>query len=121
MKTEIVILSGVRTAFGTFGGTLKEMTATDLGVVASQGALERAQVSANEIDHVIFGNAQQTSADALYLARHIGLRAGIPVPVPALTLNRICGSGFQSIISGAQLLLLGEADCVLAGGTESMS
>jgi len=121
MKTEIVILSGARTAFGAFGGTLKDMTATDLGVVAAKGALERSQVSAHDIHHVIFGNAQQTSADALYLARHVGLRVGVPVPVPALTVNRICGSGFQSIISGAQLLLLGEADFVLAGGTESMS
>jgi acetyl-CoA acetyltransferase family protein len=78
-------------------------------------------VRPDEIDHVIFGNAQQTSADAIYLARHIGLRVGAPAAVPALTLNRICGSGFQSIVSGAQLLLLEEASFVVAGGTENMS
>jgi acetyl-CoA acetyltransferase family protein len=78
-------------------------------------------VGAANIDHVIFGNAQQTSPDAIYLARHIGLKVGLPPPVPALTVNRICGSGLQSVISGAQLLLLGEAECVLAGGTENMS
>lgn len=121
MDKDIVFLSGARTAFGTFGGTLKNFTATDLGVFAARGALERAGIAPEEIQHVIFGNAQQTSADALYLARHVGLRVGVPVPVPALTVNRVCGSGFQSIVNGAQMLLLGEADFVLAGGTESMS
>lgn len=117
----VVVLAGARTPFGKFGGSLKELTATDLGVIAAREAMRRAAVSPAEINHVIFGNAQQTSSDAIYLARHIGLKAGVPVPVPALTVNRICGSGFQSIVSGAQLLLLGEADFVLAGGTESMS
>jgi acetyl-CoA acetyltransferase family protein len=100
---------------------LRRFTATDLGVFAALAAIERANVSPEDIDHVIFGNALQTSADAIYLARHIGLRAGVPQKSPALTVNRLCGSGFQSIISGAQLLLLNEATTVLAGGTENMS
>ncbi|MCH7477552.1 MAG: hypothetical protein IIA14_05570 [SAR324 cluster bacterium] len=120
-EKEIVILPGARTPFGKFGGSLKDLTATDLGVIAARGALDRSGVTPAEIDHVIFGNAQQTATDAIYLARHIGLKTGVPVSVPALAVNRICGSGFQSIISGAQLLLLGEATFVLAGGTESMS
>jgi acetyl-CoA acyltransferase 2 len=117
----IVILAGARTPFGKFGGALKDHTATDLGVFAARAALERAGVSAKNVDHVIFGNALQTSSDAIYLARHIGLRAGIPQGTPGLALNRLCGSGFQSIITGAQMLLLDEAAFVLAGGTESMS
>ncbi len=120
-EKEIVILSGARTPFGKFGGSLKDLTATDLGVIAARGAFDISGVSPDEVDHVIFGNAQQTATDSIYLARHIGLRAGVPVSVPALVVNRICGSGIQSIISGAQLLLLGEATFVLAGGTESMS
>ncbi len=120
-KEEIVILPGARTPFGRFGGSLKDLTATDLGVIAARGALDRSGVNPAEIDHVIFGNAQQTATDSIYLARHIGLRAGVPVSGPALTVNRICGSGFQSIISGTQLLLLEEATFVLAGGTENMS
>lgn len=100
---------------------MKDLTATDLGVLATRAAIARAGISPRDIDHVIFGNALQTSSDAIYLARHIGLRAGLPQTTPALTLNRLCGSGFQSIITGAQMLLLGEADFVLAGGTESMS
>jgi acetyl-CoA acyltransferase 2 len=117
----IVILDGARTPFGKFGGALKDHTATDLGVFAARAAIERAGVSAKDVDHVIFGNALQTSSDAIYLARHIGLRAGIPQSTPGLALNRLCGSGFQSIITGAQMLLLDEAAFVLAGGTESMS
>lgn len=118
---EIVFLSAKRTAFGAFGGALKKQSATDLGVVAAKGAIAQAGIKPDQIDSVIFGNVQQTSADAIYLARHIGLRCEIPQKVPALTVNRLCGSGFQSIINGAQELLLGESDCVLVGGTESMS
>ena len=118
---DVVVLGGARTPFGKFGGALKDLTATDLGVFAAQAALGRSAVAPNVIDQVIFGSALQTSADAIYLARHVGLRAGVPQTTPALTLNRLCGSGFQAIISGAQLLLLGEAEFVLAGGTESMS
>ena len=118
---EIVILSAARTPFGKFGGALKDLTATELGVIAAGAAMERSGVGLEEIDHVVFGNVLQTSADAVYLARHIGLQAKLPKSVPALTLNRLCGSGFQAIVNGAQLLLLGEADFVLAGGTENMS
>ncbi len=118
---EIVILSAARTPFGKFCGALKDLTATELGVVAVRAALERGGIKPEEIDHVIFGNVLQTSADAVYLARHIGLKSGIPPSVPALAVNRLCGSGFQAIVSGAQLLFLQEASYVLAGGTENMS
>lgn len=120
-EREVVFLSGKRTPFGTFGGSLRELSATDLGVHAATAALEASGVAAEEVGHVIFGNALQTSADALYLARHIGLGAGVPVPVPALTVNRLCGSGFQAVVSGAMEILLGECDVVLCGGSESMS
>ena len=126
MKTQgankdIVFLSGVRTGFGTFGGSLKDLSAIDLGAHAARHALERAGVPGAGIGHTVFGNALQTSADAIYLARHVGLKAGLPVEVPAVTVNRLCGSGFEAITQGAQLILLGEADAVLAGGAESMS
>jgi acetyl-CoA acyltransferase 2 len=121
VEKEIVILSAARTPFGKFCGALKDLTATELGVIAARAALQRSGVKPDEIEHVIFGNVLQTSADAVYLARHIGLGADLPLSVPALTVNRLCGSGFQAIISAAQLLLLGEADFVLAGGTENMS
>jgi acetyl-CoA acyltransferase 2 len=120
-KKDVVILAAARTPFGRFGGALKDLTATDLGVIAARGALERSGAPAEQIDHVIFGNVLQTSSDAVYLARHIGLKSGIPIRVPALTVNRLCGSGFQAIISGAHSLLMEEADYVLAGGTENMS
>jgi acetyl-CoA acyltransferase 2 len=118
---EIVILSAARTPFGKFGGAFKDLSATELAVVAARAALERGKVEAANIDHVIFGNVLQTSADAAYLARHVALKAGVLQAVPALTVNRLCGSGFQAIISGAQLLLLNEAQFVLAGGTENMT
>jgi acetyl-CoA acetyltransferase family protein len=118
---DVVFLSGRRTPFGTFGGTLRGFSATDLGVHAAQAALEAAGVEPGAVQHVIFGNALQTSADAIYLARHVGLGAGVPVESPALTLNRLCGSGFQAIVSGAEQILLGESDVTLCGGAESMS
>ncbi len=118
---DVVILAGVRTGFGAFGGALKDLSATQLGVVASRAALARAGVDPAQVDHVVFGNALQTSADAIYLARHIGLGAGCRTETPAVTVNRLCGSGFEAIIQGAQQILLGESDIVLAGGTESMS
>ncbi len=121
MTPDIVLLEGVRTGLGAFGGSLKELSATDLGVVAAQGALARAQVDPAWIDHTIFGNVVQTSADAIYLARHIGLKAGVPKDKPALTVNRLCGSGQEAIVMGARLLMTGEAQFVLAGGAESMS
>ena len=121
MSEEIVFLSGKRTPFGTFLGSLASVSATDLAVVASNAAIEQAGVTPEDIDHVIFGNVMQTSADAIYCARHVGLKVGVPVPVPALTVNRLCGSGFEALALGANLLKLGEATMVLAGGTENMS
>jgi len=118
---EVVFLSGVRTGFGAFGGALKEFSATDLGAIAARGAVERARLAPDAIEHVVFGNALQTSADAIYLARHVGLKAGCTVETPAVTVNRLCGSGFEAIVQGAQQILLGESQVVLAGGTESMS
>jgi acetyl-CoA acyltransferase 2 len=120
-ETGVVFLSGVRTGFGAFGGALKELSATDLGTVAARAAIGRAAIDPAAIGHVVFGNVLQTSADAPYLARHIGLRAGLPIEVPAVTVNRLCGSGFEAVIQGAHRILLGEADAVLAGGAESMS
>ena len=120
-STDVVFLSGVRTGFGSFGGSLKDLSAIELGAIAARHAIERAKVPAAEIGHSVFGNALQTSADAIYGARHIGLKAGLPIDVPAVTVNRLCGSGFEAITQGAQLILLGEADAVLAGGAESMS
>ena len=124
MKTQghtrdVLFLAGARTGFGSFGGTLKDFTATDLGAIAAKAALERSGGPA--IDHVVFGNALQTSTDAIYLARHVALRAGLPIETPAVTVNRLCGSGFESIIQGAQQILLDESRTVLAGGAESMS
>jgi acetyl-CoA acyltransferase 2 len=119
--TDVVFLSAVRTGFGSFGGTLKDFTATDLGVVAARAALLRAGLETGAVDQVVFGNVIQTSADAIYLARHVGLRAGCPEEVPALTVNRLCGSGFEAIAQAAQLIQLGHAQVALVGGTESMS
>ncbi|MFQ5746562.1 MAG: acetyl-CoA C-acetyltransferase [Gemmatimonadota bacterium] len=118
---DVVFLSAVRTPFGTFGGSLKDHSAIDLGVIGAQAALERAGADASEYDHVFVGNVVQTSADAIYMARHVGLRAGLPIEVPAVTVNRLCGSGFQAVAGGAQEILLGQAKLCLAAGTESMS
>jgi acetyl-CoA acyltransferase 2 len=120
-NTDVVFLSGVRTGFGAFGGTLKDLSAIELGAVAARYALERSGVPVKDIGHTVVGNALQTSADAIYCARHVGLKAGVPIETPAVTVNRLCGSGFEAITQGAQLIMLGEADAVLAGGTESMS
>ena len=120
-QNDVVFLSGVRTGFGKFGGTLKDLSATQLGAIAARHALERSGAEPGQVDHVVFGNAQQTSADAIYLARHVGLQAGLPIEVPAVTVNRLCGSGFESIIQGAQQILLDESAVVLCGGAESMS
>ncbi|MEQ8277045.1 MAG: acetyl-CoA C-acetyltransferase [Deltaproteobacteria bacterium] len=120
-KREIWIVGAKRTAFGTFGGKLKDLTATDLAVESSKAALAQAEVKPEDVDHVVFGNVQQTSADAIYHARHVGLRAGVPQEVPALTVNRLCGSGFQSVVTGAEQILLGDAEICLVGGAENMS
>jgi acetyl-CoA acyltransferase 2 len=118
---EIVILDGARTPMAEYNGVFSDISAIDLGVAASREALKRSQTDPAEIDHVIFGNALQTSRDAIYGARHVGLKAGVPKEVPALTVNRLCGSGFESIVQGAQRILLGEARTVLAGGMENMT
>lgn len=118
---EIVIIGGARTPFGKFGGSLRDVTATELGVAAAKGALEATGVPAERIDHVIFGNVIQSSRDAAYLARHVGLWAGAPERAPGLTLNRLCGSGFEAIVDAARMIVCGEASVVLAGGAENMS
>jgi len=118
---EIAIVSGARTPFGRYCGKLKDFTAQELGAVAGKAAIERAGIDPKEFDHAVFGNAQQTSGDALYGARHVGLLSGLPIETPALTVNRLCGSGMQSIVNAAQMVQLGEASVVLAGGMEAMS
>ncbi len=118
---EIAIVSGARTPMGRYCGKLRDFTAQELGAIAARGAIERAGMDPKEFDHAVFGNAQQTSGDALDGARHVALKAGLPIETPALTVNRLCGSGVQSIISGTQMIQLGEARNVLAGGMESMS
>lgn len=120
-STDVVFLSGVRTGFGSFGGSLKDLSAIELGAIASRQALERSGVPAGDVGHTVFGNALQTSADAIYMARHVALKAGLPIETPAVTVNRLCGSGFEAITQGAQLIMLGETQVVLAGGGESMS
>ena len=119
--TEIVILEGARTPMAEYNGAFSEVSAIDLGVQAAKEALRRSGVEPSEVDHAIFGNALQTSGDAIYGARHVALKAGVPKEVPALTVNRLCGSGFESIVQGAHRILLGEATTVLAGGMENMS
>src|SRR6202046_1798963 len=118
---DIAIVSGARTPFGRYCGKLKDFTAQELGAIAGKCAIERAGLDPKEFDHVVFGNAQQTSGDALYGARHVGLRAGLPIETPALTVNRLCGSGMQAIVSAAQMIQTDEAKIVLAGGMEAMS
>ncbi len=119
--TDIAIVNGARTPMGRYCGKLRDFNAMDLGAIASQDAMKRSGVEPAEIDHVVMGNAQQTSGDALYGARHVGLKAGVPIEVPALTVNRLCGSGMQSIVTAAQMIQLGESKIALAGGMESMS
>src|SRR5438876_8049916 len=118
---DIAIVSGARNPFGRYCGKLKDFTAQELGAIAGKCAIERAGLDPGQFDHAVFGNAQQTSGDALYGARHVALRAGLPIETPALTVNRLCGSGMQAIASAAQMVQLGEADIVLAGGMEAMS
>ena len=120
-STSVVFLSGVRTPFGTFGGALKDMSAVDLTVHAAKAAIERAGVAPTDVQHAIFGNVMQTTSDTVYFARHVALKAGCSIETPALTVNRLCGSGFQAVVNGAQEILLGEADVCLVGGGESMS
>ena len=121
MAEEILILGGARTPMGEYGGELRDLSAIELGAIAARAALERSGVAPERIDHTVVGNALQTSGDAIYGARHVALKAGVPIESPALTVNRLCGSGIQAIVSGAQMIRLGEAGTVLAGGMESMS
>jgi acetyl-CoA acetyltransferase family protein len=117
----VVFLSAVRTPFGTFGGKLKDFSPVDLAVLASKSAIARSGVEAGDIDQSIFGNVLYTTRDSIYFARHVGLRSGLRHETSALTLNRLCGSGFQSVVSGAQDILFGDAQISLVGGAESMS
>ncbi len=126
MSTEIAIVGGARTPMCEYSGTpgygkLKAVSAIDLGAHASKAAIERAKIDPESIEHVVVGNALQTSNDAIYGARHVGLKAGLPQKTPAVTVNRLCGSGIESIVQGAQLIQLGEAQTVLSGGMENMS
>jgi acetyl-CoA acetyltransferase family protein len=121
MSNDIYILGGARTPMAEYTGRLKDFSALELGAIAARAAMDRTGVGPAMVEHVVFGNVLQTSADAVYGARHVGLKAGIPVEIPALTVNRLCGSGIQAAISGGQMIRLGEADVVLTGGMESMS
>jgi acetyl-CoA acetyltransferase family protein len=121
MSRDVFILGGKRTPMGEYVGALKDISAIDLGAIAARATLEATKVAPEEIDHTVMGNALQTSGDAIYGARHVALKAGVPFDRPALTVNRLCGSGIQSIISGAQMIQLGEAQTALVGGMESMS
>jgi acetyl-CoA C-acetyltransferase len=121
MAREVVVLSGVRTAIGTFGGSLKDSPPAELGALVVREAVKRAGITGDEVGHVVFGNVIHTDTKDLYLSRVAAVNGGIPHSTPALTLNRLCGSGFQAIVSAAQNVLLGDTDCALAGGVESMS
>jgi acetyl-CoA acetyltransferase family protein len=121
MNGDVFILGGARTPMGEYNGKLKDLSAIELGAIAARAAMERTRVKPADVDHIVYGNVLQTSSDAVYGARHVGLKAGLPIEVPALTVNRLCGSGIQAAVNGAQMILLGEADIVLSGGMESMS
>jgi acetyl-CoA acyltransferase 2 len=121
MSKDVFILGGARTPMTTHVGALKDFSAIELGALASKAALERSGTNPEWIDHVVFGNVQQSSVDAHYGARHVGLKAGLPIDVPALTVNRLCGSGIQAVINGSQYIQLDEAGFALVGGMENMS
>ncbi|RAK14089.1 acetyl-CoA C-acetyltransferase [Anoxybacillus vitaminiphilus] len=118
---EVVLIEGARTPFAEFCGSFREISATDLGAIAAREAIRKAKIEPEEVDQVVFGNVQQSSRDAHYLARHVGLKAHLPIDVPALTINRLCGTGLEAILTAARYILTGEANVVLAGGTENMS
>jgi acetyl-CoA acetyltransferase family protein len=119
--TDVLIVAGARTPMARYTGMFSEVSAIELGAQAAKGAMQRAGVDPREFDHVVFGNVMQTSSDAIYGARHVGLKAGLKIETPALTVNRLCGSGIEAIVQAAQQLLLGEANMVLAGGMENMT
>ncbi len=116
-----VILDGIRTAFGSFGGALKDRTPEELGAAVTAHIIGKTGVSAAEVDEIIFGNVLPTGSESIYLARHIGLKAGLPVAVPALTVNRLCGSGMEAVAQAAMQIGLGRARLAVAGGVENMS
>jgi acetyl-CoA acyltransferase 2 len=119
--TDIVLLEGARTPFAEISGSFRDITATELGAIAAKEAIRKANITPEDINQVVFGNVQQSSKDAHLLARHVGLKAGTPIHVPALTINRLCGTGIEAILTAARYILTGEAKVVLAGGAESMS
>jgi acetyl-CoA acetyltransferase family protein len=119
--TDVVIVAGARTAMARYTGAFKDITAIELGAVASREAIRRAGADPTEFDHAIFGNVMQTSSDALYGARHVALKAGLKIETPAVTVNRLCGSGIESIAQAAMRILLGDSTLVLAGGMENMT
>jgi acetyl-CoA C-acetyltransferase len=121
MSREAVILTGVRTVFGKFMGAFSGVSAIELAAHVIRGTLARAEVSPDQVEHVIFGNVIQSSSDAIYLARHAGLKAGIPIEVPAVTVNRLCGSGLEAIVQAARIIQAGEAELIVAGGSENMT
>ena len=119
--TDVLILGGARTPMTEYVGALKDVSAIELGAIASRGAFQKTGVKPEWVDHVVFGNVLQTSSDAIYGARHVALKACVPIEIPALTVNRLCGSGIQAAVTGAHHILTGEADIVLSGGIENMS
>src|SRR3984885_2675953 len=119
--TDVVIVAGARTPMARYTGSFSDVSAIDLAAVASKEAIKRSGVDVADFDHAIFGNVMQTSADALYGARHVGLKAGLKVETPAVTVNRLCGSGIEAITQGAQRILVGEGGMILAGGMENMT
>lgn len=120
-RNEVVLIDGARTPFGKFGGSFKDISASDLGAISAKEAIARSGIDADDIDQVVIGNVQQSSTDAHFLARHVALKAGLPVHVPALTVNRLCGSGLEAILTAAKNIIIGESQAALAGGTENMS
>src|SRR5579872_4893097 len=120
-RQDVYIIAGARTPVGILQGSLSDVSAIDLGVIAAKGAIERSGVNPQLIDQVVMGNVIQSSKDAIYFARHVALKAGLPIETPALTVNRLCGSGLQAIVSAAQMLQLGEGQIALAGGAENMT
>jgi len=121
MQKQIFIVAAKRTPFGAFGGSLKKLTATDLSTIATKAALVAGKIDPSIVDGVYIGNVVQSSSDAAYLARHVGLRSQVPQEVPALTINRLCGSGFETLIQGATAMQVGDANITICGGTENMS
>ena len=119
--TEVVISSAARTAVGSYGKSLRGVPPTELGATAVQAALDRAGVEREQVDQVVFGNVIHSAPEDMYMARVVGIKSGIPKEVPAFTVNRLCGTGVQSIVSGAQAIQTGDASLVVAGGAESMS